>query len=64
MATTLYVLLREHNAYDQFGEYYCGVYSSYEKAAQQIDHMGRVNDEDYWYSIKQVLLDAPKEEED
>lgn len=48
----MYILLREHNDYDQHEPgYFVGVFESYDLARESVDHLGRKNYEDCWYSI-------------
>jgi hypothetical protein len=57
----MFVLLGVVNAYDQYGCYFCGVFSTKEKAREQISHEGRENSEDFWYEIEEVTLNTKVE---
>ena len=56
----VYVLLREINAYDQEGAYFAGVYSTLEKATEQVTHLGRKECEYDWYTVEQIEIDEGK----
>ena len=55
----LFIVTREENEYDQYGEYFEGVFSSREKALESVDHLGRVNFENTWYNLTEYTLDSP-----
>jgi hypothetical protein len=54
----MFVLLEIYNDYNQYGRYYCGVFSTREKAREQVDHIGRKNWEYSWYVIEAVELNV------
>ena len=67
---SIWILTREENQYDQYGEYFEAVYSL-KPTHQQLTEVGiptnhlrhvlngggRVNDENTWYHLKEHILD-------
>ena len=64
----VWVLTREENQYDQYGEYYCVVFSKKPTIQQLMEHVGgkktaehvlssgggRISYEDTWYFLREV----------
>ena len=67
IAMKVWVLTREENQYDQFGEYFDAVFSTKPSVEQVMTHVGgkktaehvlmgggRMSDEDTWYFLREV----------
>ena len=67
IAMKVWVLTREENQYDQFGEYFDAVFSKKPTVEQVMEHVGskkiaehvlgsggRISDEDTWYFLREV----------
>ena len=67
IAMKIWVLTREENQYDQFGEYFDAVFSKKPTVEQVMEHVGskktaehvlgsggRISDEDTWYFLREV----------
>ena len=54
----LYIITREENQYDQFGEYFVAAFTTEPTDKQRedlgINHYGRKNDENTWYNLHVV----------
>jgi len=60
----LYIVVKEYNDYDQHGGYFIGVYDTYEKAKNSVNHFGRVNDENEWYTCLKIPINTTLKEDD
>lgn len=67
--TSVWVLTREVNAYDQYGEYYCAVFANkpthqqltlegvtQNRLRHTLNGGGRVGNEEEWFHLKQEVL--------
>lgn len=58
----MWLILRFHNAYDQYGGYFVGMYREVEDCESPNGHFGRENMENVWYTINYVELGINYEE--
>ena len=54
----IWIVTRLENQYDQFGEYFEGVFETEDLCISPNGHWGRANSENTWYHKRHVELNA------